>query len=1569
MMKGYLRSGEGVFPLAPKVTTIGREECDLNIQAPNIEQRHAVIEHNEAENCFVLQDLNTAHGTYVNDCRVQNAAVRLAPGDVIRFGYSGIPHELEIDNAPQVNYPPVQQRPGFNQPLTLSTDNLTYSSESISQLPYLVSTTASVQPTWTTSAAPQTTSVMPRPPMSTRTRPASAGARRPSQGSSQGSPVDSPVMKQKAVMGGWVSGSNARTVVTTTIGGSPVIGSPAARASPTADVLLLHEKDYQYDRHRDEYEMNPTGNEDGKRHIELLIKQHEERQGMQNLVEQHLVILENEMTTTQVEVQALKQQMNENRKVRPRHVVPSPPRTDTRYEQKRRDVDMRSTTREQGRLPRRETMRGNQLPHLQGQITEKEETINRLIIEIENLKRLADFEKTKTDVEGSETVQMMSSQKTVEEQRLQRMGDEINRLAVFESESHRKDSVIAALRNENEELQKGLAQKDQQNNKDSDNLTQKLVIFESELATKKLEIHALKEQMSHMRLESQDPNENPAMLRTVILERERELTTVKQDLDRMKREKGTSQTLVTTLQRDVSNKDSAIRRLNTELEKQKREIREKDVSLSAMSAKFSRMKENKRHEEEMQSREKELISLKHKLKGAENKIAEQIETMVTYKDEIERVKQLLEEQKSLESKFKAEVEHGKSQFLDIQRSERLVKVDLEQAQKRLDRFRNRVVQQTFCAPGIKAPDNTEDVNDDELIDTIKLLIDDRTEARNKVRELKDTIKIQETSRKDSNKSVKAMKQHMEAAKTRLSNSGRSSGVISQEIKLLQSVTADESQQWTKDGLLAILTQELAWQQEIEDALEKCGFNVKSSDQVPGKYIESLNSRLETVTKEKEDIKVKITTIEQDVRSEMTGTINDIKHEHEMKLLDAIEKVKAEDDQKLHQMLEEVRIAEAEKKTEAVESEKAKLVELEKTIDGMREAIGEKGDEDKKYMTVISELETQIEDMRQAESKLKEELLNQEIKLKDEMKELRERHEEEKHSHYTEIASYKEQVRQHAVTILAMEQRLVMITRDHKEVQDERTQLKEEIDKLKSRPISVPAIKPEIAPKPVIVQAGPEVQALEQLVQVLRREAADFKKEIQDQQDVILGLRRDLAGASARLSDMTGELSEHQKQEMEGNRTVMKDMENELITQRQQMAKLSELVDKQSAEVKKLQDLLSAERQLVGKMKEDISVKSGEIVQLESQLKSEQETQRQSVATKEQEGVIASELASTGAQCRGERHEQVIARQREALAELRSRIKGLEKSSPPIPSHDQALQQVVLLKKELAEMRAQQASITDGSVNLQDAILGQKVAEARGQIPPAVSDSAIERSARIETQEALAESEKSYMELAKAIANQLDLGEIHGLRSVTHLPRDERERLTREREKAIELMVSRLRVLHQRLDRKDELLQDYEKDLARLRQAEHVANEKAIQVETLATDVRSRVEENQYLRETLRRTRETLEQEKRLNTAIKNKKTFHMEKDEKNVKTWPRHNCYHDDTSQKKDKKKKEQKDTMLRKSYEIESLKTELTAKDQQLCDTTARLINLENSMTSPGRDDMVVTTTETIESYHTHLE
>ena len=63
---------------------------------------------------------------------------------------------------------------------------------------------------------------------------------------------------------------------------------------------------------------------------------------------------------------------------------------------------------------------------------------------------------------------------------------------------------------------------------------------------------------------------------------------------------------------------------------------------------------------------------------------------------------------------------------------------------------------------------------------------------------------------------------------------------------------------------------------------------------------------------------------------------------------------------------------------------------------------------------------------------------------------------------------------------------------------------------------------------------------------------------------------------------------------------------------------------------------------------------------------------------------------------------------------------------------------------------------------------------------------------------------------------LELEGIEGQKSLSHIPKDERERLLRERERACEKLSNQIRVYRERISRKDELLQGYERDLAKLR---------------------------------------------------------------------------------------------------------------------------------------------------------
>ena len=74
----------------------------------------------------------------------------------------------------------------------------------------------------------------------------------------------------------------------------------------------------------------------------------------------------------------------------------------------------------------------------------------------------------------------------------------------------------------------------------------------------------------------------------------------------------------------------------------------------------------------------------------------------------------------------------------------------------------------------------------------------------------------------------------------------------------------------------------------------------------------------------------------------------------------------------------------------------------------------------------------------------------------------------------------------------------------------------------------------------------------------------------------------------------------------------------------------------------------------------------------------------------------------------------------------------------------------------------------------------------------------------------------FLSLLGAISTSLQLDGIEGCRPIGHIPKDERERLLREREHACEKMVNQIKVYRERINRKDELLQGYERDLAKLR---------------------------------------------------------------------------------------------------------------------------------------------------------
>ncbi len=84
----------------------------------------------------------------------------------------------------------------------------------------------------------------------------------------------------------------------------------------------------------------------------------------------------------------------------------------------------------------------------------------------------------------------------------------------------------------------------------------------------------------------------------------------------------------------------------------------------------------------------------------------------------------------------------------------------------MERFRTRIMQTTFSSRGFKMPDQDADVSDDTIVETMKKVIDDRTEVRNKLRDLKEINKGLEAYKKDSKTHGKTLKQQMVSLEVR-----------------------------------------------------------------------------------------------------------------------------------------------------------------------------------------------------------------------------------------------------------------------------------------------------------------------------------------------------------------------------------------------------------------------------------------------------------------------------------------------------------------------------------------------------------------------------------------------------------------------------------------------------------------------------------------------------------------------------------------------------------------------------------------------------------------------------------
>ncbi|XP_072334485.1 forkhead-associated domain-containing protein 1-like isoform X2 [Scyliorhinus torazame] len=1347
-MKGYLKGSNGIYILKTKTTTVGRlEASDLCLQNAGIEDRHALIELSDQENCFVLQDLNSSEGTFVNDCRIQNAAVRLAPGDVLGFGVGGDTYELMVETVPSVFCPPVGQRSVWPGHLQLIEDSRHCPCPvAASQLPALSTQSSTSAPNgWIQGGS----ATVPHPPL--RKRAASAGNRRVT-----GSyPSDISSSPPTARRGAW----------TNTPGRS--VGNGVPVTTPQTLEILLHEKEHQ----------------------------------------------------------------------------------------------------------------------------------------------------------------------------ILRMGDEISRLIIIESESKRKDSIVINLCNEVAALRQRLSQA---NSSQSDvEITQQLVTLGSDIDAKQEQIEKLKNEIAKLQKGSSE------VMRHSLTERDLEITKQKNEIEKLKEDNNIITGLVTSLQRKITVKDQQLLRVNAEGEKLRQDLRDKDGQLAAMSAKFSRMRESGVHQEELVSKQKELVTYRHNAKQLESRIKELESEVKQLRSQQAVMKTSISEEKRAQEQVQDELERTRLLLQEMGRRERLVRVDLEQAQAKLERFRSRIMQTTYSAPGVQSP--KEALSDEQVIEQMKQIISEWAELKEKLQDELD-LKVSEEEERFTN--TERLRRALEETEVHLRVDF--GNCAKKELGTLQELSVDQTLLWVQKAITGILRSSLSWQQQSEQSLLDAGIDTSSCEGGVVGCFQLLKGKLNMAEEQLKTLQMNVSSQDQVDRvqssrdSEIQEQLNGLRAECEQQMAEELRRSQAEIQEQHKQQLAEAVALEKERGMEMTEEETRRREETELRLKDLSESAKVKCQEAETLKLQLNNTSQALEEARKVEGDLREELAAQQRRQRAEATGLEGRIQLERRSHMEELAEFKEQIRQHSRTIVALEERLLTIAKQHQAAEEERgtlsSRLREAKKKLEEWERNSTVRQPVQAPPPVVAPIATDTHVQEQACALLQKEFAETRIQVLAQQDVIIGLRRDLAGANARMSDLAGELSEKQKMALEQNRAMVKCQALELNTLQQQLVKMSQLVDIKSEELQSKNAELRSCKEKLDHQKVARKEKAMQCEKLQHEL-SERESQQNQLSV-HHEDKVNSEAAMLAAQCKGHRHEEVIQRQREALAELRARNKALERTRTSRINQEMTSQHLTILKKELTDLKTQRAPSGDESFHSTSQTNDAAKLKQRDD-SFAISEASIDRTARLEMSEALDLSERTYLDLVKALSSLLEVKELSGSLSLKHIPRDEREKLGKARQNNMELLNNRVTQLKSQVERKDELLGGYEKDLKQFRRSQNTLHKQQTDMESLQEQLLRQIEENNLIRESMERMQSRLDQEKRLNKAIKQHKTFHLEPFERRATKSPSHSCVKEDIHDKTEARKKVMQEKLQKKDYEIQTLKKQLRKQDQELCDTTTQLVNLQNSLIS----------------------
>uniref|UniRef100_A0A672TX48 Forkhead associated phosphopeptide binding domain 1 n=1 Tax=Strigops habroptila TaxID=2489341 RepID=A0A672TX48_STRHB len=968
--------------------------------------------------------------------------------------------------------------------------------------------------------------------------------------------------------------------------------------------------------------------------------------------------------------------------------------------------------------------------------------------------------------------------------------EEMGRLSGLETESKQKDAAIRDLQEEIAAMAKTLAQVAARNEVE---LTQKLLAFDQELEAKAELIRALKEQIHNLEKGSSQ------VFSHSLYERDLEIGRLRKESEKLKRDHALATGLVTSLQREIAGKEQEIQQLQQEVEKVKKGNRAKDNQLAVLSAKCSRIREEMKQE----LGEREVTACRNRIKELEHNLERLQGEVQKYCIEQESIRSQLAEKAKAEEELR---EAGARQALQLQemgRRERLLRADLARAKE-------------------------------QVIEKVRQICDESQHSHEREKCLQEEISSRLAKEKEVSANAEVFNKSLQELQACL-NSSCSSASLRGELGKLEAVRLDPSISTIGMAAVEMARVLLSWLEGAEQLLAGVGMDLHKG------LLAALGTLVETsqeTARRNQTLQAQLETAQESQAALLQEHTKELEEKHEQDLQIKIKHVLLEKDKESKELLESAVAAEKSKCRQSLEEEQKKIQDLESHLRSMAEAIERKSKEQEVADCKLQEAVQKLE-----ETTVREMLLQQRVLAQDEqLRTLQEENELQRQKLQEEIEGYKEQSKQHALTVVALEERLLEAKEQQKTLEEEHTAL---VNKMKGFGGDTCQ-----APSGAWLEVCPAAES-HGCLRKLREELVMAQNTLLSKEAAISVLTKELVETRARLTDMRGELSEERKVELEQNLSRLKRQEQELNLLREKLSRMSSLVEKKDQALKAATEELRQAQAHCQELKD--------AQELAEKPEATPGTPAQAGEASEQEPAL--DLANLGMRCRGLRHEETIQRQREGLAELRERVKVLEKRQSSATMMKSS-EPVVVLTRDLAEEIVQRT----GHEKEPAPVSGPNLQASK--VPGCVANGGSHGAASREMGDMTDFGEKMYLDAIGALGSLMKVKELSGLQSLKHLPPEERGKAELQRRKDLELLCHKIRNLKSRLERNEEKLKEYEGRVEQLRLNQASLQRCQEEVSKLEEEAYREAEEKALLQEALERTQLQLNQEKRQQRAAK-----------------------------------------------------------------------------------------------------